>query len=82
MELAIPGPPSVPLLGNALDMLGVNEDNIFGRLQRLAHSGTPELSRISLGNHLIIIVNDPDLIARVSMYVQPPNASKLLHFKS
>ena len=66
MELALPGPPSLPVLGNALSMLSINEDNILDVVQRLAKSGSPELSRFSVLNQLFLCVNDPELIGKAS----------------
>ncbi|KAJ1528913.1 hypothetical protein ONE63_007282 [Megalurothrips usitatus] len=57
MELAIPGPPSLPFLGNALSFLNVKDDllerlfQLWGRQQHL--------SRFSLCGHLLVFVSDP-----------------------
>lgn len=65
MELAIPGPPSLPILGNTLDMLGATGDDMLDTLMRLWGGRTSELSRMSILNHLIVFVTDPDHVAKV-----------------
>ncbi|XP_034235006.1 probable cytochrome P450 4aa1 [Thrips palmi] len=64
MELAIPGPPSLPVLGNALDFLNVTEENVWPILRRL-WGHRYELSRFSMLGRLVVIVSDADHIEKL-----------------
>ncbi|XP_034245161.1 probable cytochrome P450 4ac1 [Thrips palmi] len=61
LELAIPGPASLPLLGNTLDFVNVTPDTALKTIRRLV-GGRSELTRFSLMNHLVVFVNDAEAI--------------------
>ncbi|XP_034240622.1 cytochrome P450 4C1-like [Thrips palmi] len=64
LEMAIPGPPSLFLLGNALDFVSVTPDNVMQTvLRKLA--GRTEMSRFSILNNLIVAVQEPEQIDEV-----------------
>ncbi|KAK3908375.1 Cytochrome P450 4e5, mitochondrial [Frankliniella fusca] len=65
MELAIPGPPSLPVLGNTLDLVGLTEANVFPTLLALWGDRRRTLSRISILGKLIVFVSDPDHLEAV-----------------
>ena len=65
VEMSMAGPKSLPLLGNTLDVLKVNPDNIFPTIMRLWGGRNTELSRFSFFNQLVVIVSDPDHIGKV-----------------
>ncbi|KAE8737463.1 Cytochrome P450 CYP4, partial [Frankliniella occidentalis] len=58
LELDIPGPPSLPVLGNALDLVGLTEASVFPALMAL-WGGRRTLSRFSILNKLHVFVTDP-----------------------
>ncbi|XP_052120601.1 cytochrome P450 4c21-like, partial [Frankliniella occidentalis] len=65
LELAIPGPPSLPLVGNLLDLALVADE---GRLRAVLEwwgGRHDQLSRITLGTKLLVLVSDPDHVAVV-----------------
>ncbi|XP_034234675.1 probable cytochrome P450 4ac3 [Thrips palmi] len=59
LELAIPGPPSLPLLGNTMDFVNATPDTVLKTVRRLTGGigGQHKLSRFSLMNHLVVFVN-------------------------
>ncbi|XP_034232849.1 probable cytochrome P450 4aa1 [Thrips palmi] len=59
MELAIPGPPSLPLLGNAVDFLTATPDSAMRTVLRLI-GDRRGLCRFSIMNHLLVAVSSPD----------------------
>lgn len=65
LELAIPGPASLPLLGNLLDMACVTEEGKLAALQALWGQRRGDISRMSLGSQMLVFVSDPDDIGRV-----------------
>lgn len=65
MELAMPGPLSVPILGSAHVVLGINEDNSFALTLGAWGGRNTELSRIAILNTLVVFVSDPDHISQV-----------------
>ncbi|XP_034240172.1 probable cytochrome P450 4aa1, partial [Thrips palmi] len=64
LELAIPGPFSLPVLGNALTFATVTQNNILETCLRVI-GGRRELCRMSLFNHLVVVASDPEDIAQV-----------------
>ncbi|XP_034245657.1 LOW QUALITY PROTEIN: cytochrome P450 4C1-like [Thrips palmi] len=58
LEMAIPGPPSLPLLGNALDVMRATPDTIFQTILGLVKD-CRKLSRVSIFSHMIIVIQDP-----------------------
>ena len=70
MELALPGPPSLPILGNALDFVGVGEDDILDTLLRLWGGHTAELSRLSIFNNMVVFATDPNHIGKVHALIE------------
>ncbi|XP_034241074.1 cytochrome P450 4c3-like [Thrips palmi] len=64
LEMAIPGPPSLFLLGNALEFISVTPDTVLQTLLRMV-GGRRELCRFSILNNLIVVVQDPDEISEV-----------------
>ena len=70
MELAISGPPSLPLFGNALSVLGINADNVFQTIIIGLWGGrSTELSRVSIFHYIFVFVSDPDHIGKVNQEV-------------
>ena len=65
LELALPGPPSVPLLGNVLAFAGVDKTNAFRIVLGLWGGRTDELSRFAMFNRLFVFVTDPRDVERV-----------------
>ena len=65
MELAIPGPPSLPVLGNALSFLGIDHNSILGVLLGLWGERRDDISRCSIFNRLLVFVTHPDDMGRV-----------------
>ncbi|XP_034250244.1 putative inactive cytochrome P450 family member 4Z2 [Thrips palmi] len=64
LEMAIPGPPSLPLLGNALDFMRATPDTIMQTLLELT-KGCRKMSRLSIFSHMIIAIQDPSEIKEV-----------------
>lgn len=64
LEQAIPGPKSLPVLGNLLDLAKVGEDDRLTALLSIA-GGRTELSRASVGTRMMVVVSDPDHVAVV-----------------
>ncbi|XP_034236736.1 cytochrome P450 4c21-like [Thrips palmi] len=58
LELAIPGRPSLPLLGNALEAARTTPDTIMKTILWLV-DGRREMRRASIFNHLIVSLQDP-----------------------
>lgn len=65
MELAMEGPPSLPLLGNALSFLGIDHRNILSVLLELWDGRDQDISRASIFNRMLVFATHPDDIARV-----------------
>ncbi|XP_034238367.1 cytochrome P450 4c21-like [Thrips palmi] len=62
LEQAIPGPPSLPVLGNALDFLGLaNED----RLKFILGQGDRKMRRLTLLTTVVVMVNNAEDIEHV-----------------
>ncbi|KAK3915622.1 Cytochrome P450 4c21 [Frankliniella fusca] len=63
-ELAIPGPPSLPLFGNALSVMFLKQDAILEVIMKL-WGQRRELSRLSFFNILFVFVSRPEDVAVV-----------------
>lgn len=65
MELALAGPPSLPILGNALSFLGIDHRNILSVLLGLWGGRHDTISRATIFNRMLVFVTHPDDIGRV-----------------
>lgn len=65
IELSIPGPATLPVLGNALDFIGVTENTITAVLLDKIWGHRYPLSRFSLLGRLIVIVSDADQVGKL-----------------
>lgn len=64
-ELSIPGPPSLPVLGNTLDFLGTTKETVLSTFLRLWNHSHAEPWRVSLFGHLLVFISDPDQLQEV-----------------
>lgn len=58
LELAIPGPPSLPLVGNGLEFANMNPDDVMPKLLRLI-AGRRAMTRFSIFCNLFVVIQDP-----------------------
>ncbi|KAK3923308.1 Cytochrome P450 4C1 [Frankliniella fusca] len=65
LELSIPGPPSLPLVGNLLDVALMAEEDRLRVVLALWGGRHDQLSRISLAGQLVVFVSDPDHVGVV-----------------
>lgn len=78
MELALPGPPSFPIVGSALNFLGVTEHDMFERFLTM-WDHRKGLMRFSLLNKLLVVVSDPDDLEKVTRRKDFLDKSKLFY---
>ncbi|KAJ1528635.1 hypothetical protein ONE63_007030 [Megalurothrips usitatus] len=78
MELAIPGPPSVPVLGNALDFIGVKDTEMLSKILELV-GDRHELSRVALLTNLVVFVNCAEDMEQVIKRKEFSDKAKLFY---